>query len=66
MLIDMTWIRNEELKLTWLERLAVNIIKQGKIPEHVAIIMGEMKIFRNLPTFLITSHNLQMEIDASL
>ena len=31
----MSWIRNEELKLSWFEKLAVNVIKQGKIPQHV-------------------------------
>lgn len=35
----MSWFREEELKLSWIERLAVNVIKQGKIPAHVAVIM---------------------------
>lgn len=41
----MSWIREEELKLTWLERLAVNVIKQGKIPNHIAIIMDGNRRF---------------------
>lgn len=35
----MSWIREEALKLSWLESLAVNVIKQGPIPNHIAIIM---------------------------
>lgn len=35
----MSWIRQEELKLSWLERLAIKIIKQGPIPHHTAFIM---------------------------
>lgn len=46
----MSWIRNEELKLSWFEKLAVNVIKQGKIPQHVAIIMGE-KTYSRFPMF---------------
>lgn len=41
----MSWFRNEELKLNWLEKLAVNVIKQGKIPQHVAIIMDGNRRF---------------------
>lgn len=41
----MTWIRNEELKLSWLEKFAVKLIKQGKIPLHVAIIMDGNRRF---------------------
>lgn len=35
----MSWIREEELKLSWFERLAINILKQGPIPHHTAFIM---------------------------
>lgn len=35
----MSWIREEELKLSWFERFAIKIIKQGPIPNHVAFIM---------------------------
>lgn len=41
----MSWFREEELKLSWLEKLAVNVIKQGKIPKHVAIIMDGNRRF---------------------
>lgn len=35
----MSWIRDEELKLNFLERLAIKVIKQGPVPQHVAFIM---------------------------
>lgn len=35
----MSWIRDEELKLNWLEKFAIKVIKQGPIPHHVAFIM---------------------------
>ncbi|KAG5679639.1 hypothetical protein PVAND_009196 [Polypedilum vanderplanki] len=35
----MSWIRNEELKLSFFENLAIKIIKQGPIPKHIAFIM---------------------------
>lgn len=35
----MSWIREEELKLSWFEKLAIKIIKQGPVPAHIAIIM---------------------------
>jgi ditrans,polycis-polyprenyl diphosphate synthase len=35
----MSWIRNEELKLSWFENLAIKVIKQGPIPRHIAFIM---------------------------
>lgn len=41
----MSWIRNEELKLNWLERFAVKVIKQGQVPKHVAIIMDGNRRF---------------------
>lgn len=41
----MSWFREEELKLSWLERLAVKVIKQGQIPKHVAIIMDGNRRF---------------------
>lgn len=47
----MSWIRDEELKLTWYERLAVNVIRQGVIPQHIAIIMGKLKFTSRLVTF---------------
>lgn len=41
----MSWFREEELKLSWVERLAVNVIKQGKVPDHVAVIMDGNRRF---------------------
>lgn len=41
----MSWFREEELKLSWIERLAVNVIKQGKVPDHVAVIMDGNRRF---------------------
>lgn len=41
----MSWFRDEELKLNWFEKLAVNVIKQGKVPQHVAIIMDGNRRF---------------------
>jgi ditrans,polycis-polyprenyl diphosphate synthase len=35
----MSWIREDELKLSWIESFAIKIIKQGPIPKHVAFIM---------------------------
>jgi ditrans,polycis-polyprenyl diphosphate synthase len=35
----MSFIREEELKLSWFESLAIKVIKQGKLPRHIAFIM---------------------------
>lgn len=43
--VEMSWFRDEELKLSWFEKLAVNVIKQGKVPQHVAIIMDGNRRF---------------------
>jgi ditrans,polycis-polyprenyl diphosphate synthase len=41
----MSWIREEELKLSWIERLSVNVIKQGPLPNHIAFIMDGNRRF---------------------
>lgn len=41
----MSWFRDEELKLSWFEKLAVNVVKQGKVPKHLAIIMDGNRRF---------------------
>lgn len=50
----MSWFKDEELKLNWFEKLAVNVIKQGKVPQHVKNISIPIKIF----TKLIPSNSL--------
>ncbi len=42
----MSWIR-EQVKLSWFERLAVNVLKCGPIPKHVAFIMDGNRRFAN-------------------
>ena len=41
----MSWI--QESKLKWYENLAVNVLKCGKIPKHVAFIMDGNRRFAN-------------------
>jgi len=40
-----SWIK--ESKLKWYENLAVNVLKCGKIPKHVAFIMDGNRRFAN-------------------
>lgn len=52
----MSWIKVEELKLNWFEKLAVNVIKQGKVPQHVRPVKSHMSDM-SLNYFLVLGGN---------
>lgn len=49
----MSWFRDEELNLNWFEKLAVNVIKQGKVPQHVKTTLISIKLLATKISFLI-------------
>lgn len=56
----MSWFREE--KRTWLQRLCTNILKEGPIPKHVAIIMdGNRRYATKNSMEQVTGHKLGFE-----
>ena len=57
---DSEWVRKYDY--SWLERLAVNVIKVGRVPKHIAVIMdGNRRFARQAGDPVLSGHKAGFE-----